>query len=231
MRQQLVPSVEELIWSYNKMQENWSIEMIMNFEKMFEDAPPTNSGGPWQFIDIAAAGNLNGLCAGRGFYLILSDYVAPWDRRNGCTLTVDGLPVVYRGQADKVSERLRSHLDNRRYSQMKAEKRQPAWDRCLKLDEVKDNRGGINFDEAPFNRVRWAAAVLPMPKSTSQMRELAEWAFDRVFGKPVASNERKSIPLAVKAALDEKRARDQAMTTALDQQVALPSGQIAKSPT
>lgn len=210
------PSLEELIWSYNKKQESWAIQTVMSFEKMFQDAPPSLSGAPWKFADLASAESFNGLCAGRGFYLILSDYVAPWDRRNACTHTVDGLPVLYRGQADKVRERLRSHLDNRRYLQMKADKKQSAWDRCLKLDEVKFNRGGISFDEAPFNRARWAAVVMPMPKSTSQMRELAEWAFDRVFGKPVASNERKLVPQAVKAAIDEERARAQAMASALE---------------
>jgi len=197
--------LDESIWSYNLRQESLAIEMVTRLVNMFEKCEPSASSELYRFTSISSEASFDELLAGRGFYLILSDYVPQWKRQNVCSLKVDGLSVLYRGQADKVRERLRSHLDNRRYRQWKNEKEQSPLERCLKLDEVKGNKGGINVDEMPFSQARWAVIVLPMSKSASQMREMVEWAFDHVFGRPVASNERKQIPHAVKVALHRQK--------------------------
>lgn len=96
--------------------------------------------------------------------------------------------MLYRGQADKVKERLESHLCNRQY---KTRLKGKEWERCLKLDEVATNKGGITIDEIPFGATKWVVIILSMPDSTSEMRVLTEWGFDEVWGKPVACNETK----------------------------------------
>ncbi|MFC4931466.1 hypothetical protein [Massilia sp. GCM10023247] len=210
------PSLSELAWNYNNRLEYLAVEMVQELQCMFERHAPSTADGLYQVIDIVSSASLRQVRPGRGFYLIASDHLPPWERRNACTLTVAGLPVLYRGQAHQVQERLMSHLANRHYVQTKTDKGQAFWERCLKLDEVKGNKGGINVEDPPFDRSRWAVAVLPMPNSTSQMRELAEWAFDRVYGRPVASNERKQIPRRVEAEIEAAQARARALQLVSD---------------
>jgi len=202
-----LPSLEEQIYAYKLAQESLAIQNVRHFESMFKALPPSTLAKPYQFTSITSGPDLKNIWAGKGFYLILGDYLPPWERSNPCTLSIEKLPVIYRGQADKVKERLRSHLDNRQYRAEKNARGQSPWERCLKLDEIQGNKGGINIEDAPFSSAKWAVLVLPMPKSTSNMRELVEWAFDRSFNRPVASNEPKKIPPAVQSALDKEQAK------------------------
>lgn len=128
--------------------------------------------------------------ASAGLYLIASDYPHQLKRNFKCTLEIDGLPVIYRGQARKVRARLQGHLFNKEYRERFGGN---AFPRCLKLDEVKGNNGGINVNEEPFASSRWCVVTLPL-LGAELTREFAEWGFDNAWGRPVACNEKKKSP-------------------------------------
>jgi hypothetical protein len=131
-----------------------------------------------------------GVLAGEGLYLIASDYRHQLQRPYKCRLEFDGLPVIYRGQAKQVRRRLQGHLFNKQYRERFGD---DALTRCLKLDDLDGNNGGINIDEEPFASARWIVVTLPLPGS-ELTREFAEWGFVNAWGRPVASNERKKNP-------------------------------------
>lgn len=190
------------IRAYNRDQEALATNAIREFEQYFRGIPPSEEL-PYQYHEISSATVFDEkrIHAGRGFYLILSNYVPLLRSDHHCRLNIGGLSVLYRGQADKVKERLESHLCNEQYQKKKNGK---GWTRCMKLDEVKGNDGGINFDKVPFNQSDWAVIVLPMQGSTSQMRVLTEWGFDRAWGKPIACKERKKISKNILEVLEDE---------------------------
>ena len=128
--------------------------------------------------------------AGAGLYLIGSDYRHQLKRDFKCRLEVDGLPVIYRGQARQVRRRLQSHLFNKQYRERFGD---DALKRCLKLDDVEGNTGGINVNEEPYASARWIVVTLPVP-GAELTREFAEWGFVKAWDRPVASNEKKKDP-------------------------------------
>jgi len=175
---------------------------ITAFERFFRANLPTIAR-PFQLHEITDGRNLitanrkrgeapdrTGVLAGEGLYLIASDYPHQLQRPNECTLEVDGLPVIYRGQARQVRRRLQGHLFNKQYRERFGE---AALERCLKLDEIQGNKGGINVDEEPFASARWIVVTLPLP-GAELTREFAEWGFVKAWGRPVASNEKKKEP-------------------------------------
>jgi hypothetical protein len=137
--------------------------------------------------------NKERVLAGSGLYLIASDYQHELSASYKCRLEIDGLPVIYRGQARAVRKRLQGHLFNKAYRERFGSE---ALDRCLKLDEVAGNKGGINVDEAPYAGAKWVVVVLPMAVDVP-IREFAEWGFDNAWGIPVASKETKKNPCGV----------------------------------
>jgi len=134
-----------------------------------------------------------GILAGPGLYLIASDYPHRLKRPYKCRLAFDGLPVIYRGQAQNVRRRLQGHLFNKQYRKRFGD---AALERCLKLDDVDGNKGGINVNEEPFASARWIVVALPL-QGGELIREFAEWGFDNAWGRPVATNEKKKNPHAI----------------------------------
>lgn len=189
---------------YAEIHDDIRLKSVLGFESLFRQYTPSATAPGYEFVEITSPESLDHVHRGKGLYMIASDFVPALDRRDACSLKIEGLSVIYRGQADLVRERVKSHLDNTRYVRLKREKEQSPWTRCIKLDKSRGN-GGIDFDAAPFKAFRWVVLVLPLPNSTSAFRNCAEWGFDAVFGKPLASNERASGPSPL--ALDEARIR------------------------
>jgi len=192
----------------------FAIDSITAFEKFFRANLPTITP-PFRLHVITDGRDLitanrkcgeapdrSGVLAGEGFYLIATDYPHQLPRPYDCRLKFDGLPVIYRGEARQVRRRLQGHLFNKQYRQRFGE---DALERCLKLDDVDGNKGGINVGEEPFASARWIVVTLPLP-GAQLIREFAEWGFDNAWGRPIASNEKKKnphyIPL-IDAAADE----------------------------
>ena len=181
--------------------ERVAITSISAFEEYFRSALATPAP-PYKRYDITCGRNLittergesrdpDGVWAGPGLYLIASNYQHALSDPNECRLSIGGLPVIYRGQADAVKRRLQGHLFNKQY---RARFGNAALERCLKLDEVEGNKGGINLDEEPYSKSKWIVVVLPMKGASGPIREFAEWGFDRAWGRPVASKETKKNP-------------------------------------
>ncbi|WP_155648945.1 hypothetical protein [Burkholderia stagnalis] len=184
---------KDLFDAHDRALREIQLESIHGFECLFKEHSPKKDSEHYHFIKIESPESFENIWSGRGMYIIASDFEPDLETREGCRLQIDGLPVIYRGQADLVGERVRSHLDNKRYREMKKVKGQVPWSRCLKLDREPGN-GGINFDEAPYRNHQWAVLVLPLRKTTTEFRNCAEWGFDKIFGKPIASNEKKKSP-------------------------------------
>lgn len=115
---------------------------------------------------------------GPGFYLIATDVPT---QSNPCRLTVESdLPIVYRGHSYNVRERIESHLFYGSYTTKESARR---FSVCMKLDGK-----NINIDRQPLNKQTWVVVTHSMPKSKILIREAAEVAFDRTFGRPVGSD-------------------------------------------
>jgi hypothetical protein len=160
------------------------------FEKPFREHEPTHGSEHFAFVELETDADFEKIPKGRGVYLIVGDVIPNRQDPNMCKLSVNGCPVLYRGQAYNVKECAESHLHNRRYIKTRIAKNQGIWTRCIKLDEG-DGDGGIDFGDEKYRDCYWEVLSLPMPKSTTVLRQYVEWGFDRVFGKPIASNERK----------------------------------------
>lgn len=169
------------------------LDSILAFERFFQMYPPAAGAEGYEFVKLESPASFDRVWRGKGFYMIASDFRPDLAKRDSCTLLVDGLPVIYRGQADLVRERLQSHLDNSRYKAAKDKRNAGIWKRCLKLDQ-KPGDGGVDFDTLPYRNHRWAVLVLPLRDSKTEFRNYVEWGFDAVFGKPLASNERARSP-------------------------------------
>lgn len=182
-----------LIDAYELVLSEIELKSILGFERLFTEHPPKAGAPGYELVKIKSPESFNAIWRGKGLYMIASDFKPDLERREGCSLQIDGLPVIYRGQADLVRERVKSHLDNTRYVQMKKEKKQSPWTRCLKL-ERKPGNGGIDFDADTYRDYRWVVLVLPLRDSATAFRNYAEWGFDLVFGKPIASNEKAQGP-------------------------------------
>lgn len=188
--------------TYEQVLGKIELESVLGFERLFKEHPPAANTPGYEFVRIESPESFDAVWRSKGLYMIASDFEPDLGRREGCSLLIDGLPVIYRGQADLVRERVQSHLDNTQYRKMKAKKKQGTWARCLKLDQ-KPGDGGIDFDVDPYRKHRWVVLVLPLRFSKTEFRNYAEWGFDAVFGKPIASNEKAQGPS--KTTLDDAR--------------------------
>ncbi|WP_114815417.1 hypothetical protein [Paraburkholderia kururiensis] len=195
---------KKLFDDYDLVLSDIQLKSILGFERLFTEHPPKADTSGYEFVEIDSADSFDTIWRSRGMYMIASDFEPNLEKRDGCRLRIEGLPVIYRGQADLVRERVQSHLDNTRYVKTKDKKKQGTWTRCLKLDR-KPGNGGIDCYVAPYQNYRWVVVVLPLRDSTTEFRNCAEWGFDAVFGKPIASNERVQGPS--KSILDDARVR------------------------
>ena len=192
----------ELFDVYKRVLDQAELASVVGFERLFREHPPSANAAGYKFVRISSSASFAAIGRTSGLYMIASDFVPDLKRREGCSLRIDDLPVIYRGQAHNVGERVRSHLHNTRYKDLKREKKQDIWTRCLKLDRNPGN-GGIDFDAVPYREHRWVVLVLPLQNSRTEFRNYAEWGFDEVFGRPIASNEKSRHPS--KSGLDEAR--------------------------
>jgi hypothetical protein len=141
--------------------------------------------------------DFDGIPSRSGFYIILTN--CPIEA-NDCSLSYGNLTAVYRGQASKVKKRLTSHLSNRKYNadyelrrenyikQKKSDAKfyEKHFGACMKFHP---EHNGINVSDPQYKDYQWAVIVHEMLDTTERVRELAEFAFDSVFGKPIASRE------------------------------------------
>jgi hypothetical protein len=125
--------------------------------------------------------NLTPLQNKHGLYVILTDYV-PEGEPNTCRFKVKELTAIYRGESDKVRDRLMGHLFQDLYQRCLRPGQVP-WPSFMKLD----GNNGINIDRNPYQAHTWMVVVYPLPGCGSSIRRQAELAFDRAFGKPLAS--------------------------------------------
>lgn len=193
-----------LFGDYKKVLDQIEIESVIGFERFFRAHPPAVDTPGYKFVRINSEASFDEIGRITGLYMIASDFKPDLNQREGCNLRIDGLPVIYRGQAHNIGERVRSHLDNTRYRQQKKEMNQDAWSRCMKLDRTPGN-GGIDFDSDLYRHNRWVVLALPLQGTNTGFRNYAEWGFDGVFGKPIASNEKSKGP--GKIALNEARTK------------------------
>ncbi|SDI70087.1 hypothetical protein SAMN04487926_12230 [Paraburkholderia steynii] len=183
----------EIIAAFSDVDKEISKIYVKKFENLFREHEPKHDSHHYKFVDLRKERDFEKIPKGRGFYLIVGDCIPNRPGPNKCNLVINGYPVLYRGQAHNVKERIESHLDNRRYVETNTKKKKDVWTRCIKLDEG-DGAGGINIRDPEHEANYWAVLILPMQNSTTVLRQYAEWGFDRVFGKPIASNERKQAP-------------------------------------
>lgn len=195
---------KELFEAHDLVLNEIKLKSILGFARMFTEHPPKADAPGYKYVEFKSPESFATIWRSKGLYMIASDFEPKLEKREGCSLRIDGLPVIYRGQADLVRERVQSHLDNTRYKKTKQEKEKGTWTRCMKLDKNPGN-GGIDFDADTYRNYRWVVLVLPMRSSTTKFRDCAEWGFDAVFGKPIASNEKVQGP--AKSILDEARAQ------------------------
>lgn len=152
-------------------------EMAEHFESFFSGESYQGNQRKVRILEVRCRADLENVLAGRGFYLVATDLDAG---NNPCKLSVKGARVVYRGHSYGVRERIESHLFYDSYLAKDSGRRFTV---CMKLDG-----GNINIDRKPLNKHRWVVVTHSMPKSTKLIREAAEAAFDRVFGRPIGSD-------------------------------------------
>ena len=147
---------------------------------------------------ITCFSDFESVTSGDGFYIILTD--CPIDNNN-CILKSGKITAVYRGQASTVKKRLSSHLTNKEYNRLfnlrkvkylsnQIDDGKTFYEKhlsaCMKFDP---NKNGVNVEDNEYSNFQWIVIVHEMKKSGERVRELAEFAFDNVFGKPIASRE------------------------------------------
>ncbi|MFJ7825469.1 hypothetical protein [Psychrobacillus sp. NPDC096623] len=128
-----------------------------------------------------------------GFYLIFTDYKNGFKDINSCTAILNNNPnarVIYRGESYNARTRLESHLFNDTYHRnlKSAVNRNDNYKVCIKLSENEN----VNLDSpSRVTEASWYVAYHGMRKSNRTIREMAEEAFDDVFGKPIFSRDKK----------------------------------------
>lgn len=131
-----------------------------------------------------------------GLYVILTDYMNGYEE-NKCTLKVnelDKVKAIYRGESSNVQLRLKSHLFHRTYVEERkkeisnGKKRHDDYMVCMKLKDSEKN--GINLEDEEYCSANWYVIYHGMRETQSFTREIAEKAFDEVFGKPICSRDK-----------------------------------------
>lgn len=178
---------KNLIKSLKVRENELAVHMQQSFYQLMKELP-ANEQGLFLLHPLRNGEDINDVATGPGLYIILSDLVLD---ENECSLCIDDLVAVYRGQAYEVRERVRSHLDHPAHRALMGGS---AWDRCLKLGglEVREN-GGLDINSAALQGTKWAVLVLRLKDSSEFQRKQAEWAFDEIFGKPLGSANEKSV--------------------------------------
>ncbi|MDC7701414.1 hypothetical protein [Vogesella indigofera] len=158
-----------------------------------------NLSPPIDQVHLTSPEDLKRVYSGQGFYVILSD--RPVDG-NRCQLNHGTLRAIYRGECRTVRKRIQSHLFNAQYNANYEERSfryvadqkktrssfyEPHWPHCLKLDL--DGPSGVDIDQAPHSDYKWFVLVHRMKDSSQRVRQLAELAFDDVFGHPAGSRD------------------------------------------
>ena len=105
--------------AYEKVVTQIELDSVIGFARLFESHRPAAEAEGYEFVRIESSASFDEIWRAKGLYLIASDFEPDLDKRDGCSLQIDGLPVIYRGQADLVRERVQSHLDNARYRKLK----------------------------------------------------------------------------------------------------------------
>ncbi|MNB85014.1 hypothetical protein D3C75_318980 [compost metagenome] len=128
-------------------------------------------------IKLSKFKDISKVMKGEGMYIIFTNYKFV---ENTCNFTIGNLKAIYRGHSHGVGLRVISHLFNMKYQTIKGKTNYIS---CIQLDD----QIGININLKPYNSYQWYILQLKMKKSNVFIREKAEEAFDRVFGKPLGS--------------------------------------------
>jgi len=139
--------------------------------------------------------SLSAIYSLEGFYIICTDHNV---LGNNCNFSLENKhTAIYRGECSSVRRRIESHIFNSTYQKLYESRKsnklskggkfsEPYYGACMKVDPLVS---GINIDEAPYSQSNWSVVVLKMRGSSSIVRKQAEFAFDALFGRPVASRE------------------------------------------
>lgn len=143
--------------------------------------------------------NINSIYYAQGLYIILSNYNVAG---NNCSLQLNNLKAIYRGECSTVKQRVKSHLFHSAYKKEHATNAKnyeadpknagksyykEFWPHCLKLEA--NGLSGIDVDQSPYSSYEWVVVVHKMKGSSQQVRQLAELAFDDAFGHPAGSRD------------------------------------------
>lgn len=119
-----------------------------------------------------------------GFYVIFSDIESKENTCKAHFADNEEVKAIYRGEASKVRNRIKSHLFNSEYVKEAMDNKIGYFETTLK---IKDNKVNIDVD---FKQNDWYVFYFAAPKSTSEIRRLMEKSFDEIFKKPPYSNEK-----------------------------------------
>lgn len=127
-----------------------------------------------------------------GFYVIFSNINHQINKGCKATLFEDqpNIKAIYRGEANKVQLRLKSHLFNNLYaedfkkSELELNNDSNFYKTTLLIDGSK-----VNIDLEPFKEFEWYVVYIAAPKSNQNVRNMYEESFDQVFGQPLYSND------------------------------------------
>lgn len=166
------------ISKYNKIFQETTEIIKLDLVDYFRNVDFWGDNKNIQIVNISDINDLKRVYAGRGFYIILTDYHF---KGNTCEFVIDTDTAIYRGHSYTVRKRITSHLFNDIYKK-KRKSYEPDYNACLKID---DGKNGININKQPYEDWNWTVIVQKMRNSNKEIREQAEKAFDIVYGKPL----------------------------------------------
>ena len=156
--------------------------------QLFE--PDENDEVHFLFKKIESKSDLDELPNTQGFYVIFTD-CKYYD--NTCSLEVSfeiegnnfiETKAIYRGEGYYVKERLISHLFNSQHKSSDDKQ----MENCMQIEVgVK----GIDIDSDNYKNFNWFVSVIRVAKSSSIVRKTIEDVFDVMYGRPLASREKK----------------------------------------
>lgn len=158
----------------NKVKEEIKEDLVDYFNEVNYSQPSEGI----QIVELNSEEDIKKVYSGTGFYVILSDYLFT---ENTSSFKYKERHAIYRGHCHSVKKRLMSHLANERYKL-----NDNLYSVCLKINP---GENGININKEPYNNWKWTVMVFKMKGSSKEMREQAELAFDKIYGKPCKSRE------------------------------------------
>ncbi len=137
-------------------------------------------------VKITDIASLDEVPSQAGFYIIFSDIKY---QENDCRAIFNDEPVepdeptikaIYRGEANKVRVRLKSHLFNECYKEYfeESEKESNFYSTTLTIDGSK-----VNLDKKQYNQYEWYVVYIAAPKSNRNVRNMYEDSFDQFIWK------------------------------------------------